>query len=57
MGYCEDHPSEYSYLPTKSQEKAVIYGSEHLYTLSRFIYAVYERLIRMRELAESSQHL
>ena len=57
MGYLQDHPSEYSYLPAKSEEKAVIYGSEHLYTLARFIYAVYERLIRMREVAESPERL
>jgi hypothetical protein len=47
-----DKVSDYSYLPAKSTEKTVIYGSEHLYTLSRFIYAVYERLIKMREVAE-----
>ena len=51
MGFVNDKVSEYSYLPAKSDEKIVFYGSEHLYTLSRFIYAVYERLIKMREVA------
>lgn len=49
MGFLNDQASEYSYLPAKSDDKIVIYGSEHLYTLSRFLYAVYERLIKMRE--------
>jgi hypothetical protein len=41
LGLLTDEPSPYSYLPVKSQEKVVLYGSEHLYTLSRFIYALY----------------
>lgn len=35
----------------------MLYGSEHLYTLSRFIYALYERLIKMREVAEDGEKL
>jgi len=49
----KDKPSPYSYLPIQSEEKKVLYGSEHLYTLSRFIYALYERMIRMKEVAEN----
>lgn len=51
LGVISDKTSEYSYLPVKSAEKIVLYGSEHLYTLTRFIYALYERLIKMREVA------
>lgn len=52
-----DEPSQYSYLPMKSESKVVLYGSEHLYTLMRFIYALYERLIKMREISEDSEKL
>jgi hypothetical protein len=51
MKLLTDNPSSYSYLPLKSLEKMVLYGSEHLYTLCRFLYALYERLIRMNEVA------
>jgi hypothetical protein len=57
MGFLGDKVSEYSYLPAKSDEKIILYGSEHLYTLSRFIYAVYERLIKMREVAEDAEKI
>ena len=57
LGLTKDETSLYSYLPVKSEEKSVLYGSEHLYTLTRFIYALYERLIRMREVAESEEKL
>ena len=57
MGLNQDLHSAYSYLPAKSDEKAVLYGSEHLYTLNRFIYALYERLIRMKEVAENQEKI
>jgi len=52
MGFLTDRISEYSYLPAKSDDKVVLFGSEHLYTLNRFIYALYERLIKMREVTD-----
>ena len=53
FGYLKDQVSSYSYLPAKNQKKTVLYGSEHLYTFSRFVYAAYERLIKMKEVAET----
>ena len=53
LGYLKDQVSSYSYLPAKNQKKTVLYGSEHLYTFSRFVYAAYERLIKMKEVAET----
>ena len=57
MGLLSDKHSSYSFLPIKSDEKMVLYGSEHLYTLCRFVYALYERLIRMKEVAESQEKI
>lgn len=57
MGLLKDQPSLYSYMPIKSDDKFVLYGSEHLYTLCRFLYALYERLIKMREVAENPEKI
>ena len=57
MSLLKDEHSIYSYLPVKSNEKQVLYGSEHLYTLCRFVYALYERLIRMKEVAENQEKI
>ncbi len=57
MGLLKDTHSSYSFMPTKSDEKVVLYGSENLYTLCRFVYALYERLIRMKEVAENPEKI
>jgi hypothetical protein len=48
MQVLEDEQSRYLYLPHRSNDKKIFYGSEHLYCLTRFLYAIYERLIKMR---------
>jgi hypothetical protein len=49
----EEGPARDFWQPPKTPERDVLYGSDHLYTLLRFLYAVYERLIRLREVAEA----
>lgn len=48
-----DKDSYYSYLPRRLAENTVLYSSEHVYCLTRYLYALYERLIKMREVAGS----
>ena len=50
-------PSPYGYLPEKTAKNKVLYGSEQLYALLRFVYTLYERIIKMEEVAESQEKI
>lgn len=52
--YEESH-SEYNFLPLKSNENSVFYASENFYVFTRFLYALFERIIRMKEVAETKR--
>jgi hypothetical protein len=52
MNTLQDKVSKYSYLPKKSSDKKVLYCSENVYCLIRYLYTIYERLIKMRDVAE-----
>ena len=41
------------YLPEKEGNSQIFYASENFYIMLRFLYALYERIIRMREVAQS----
>ena len=46
---------EFEYLPAKEVGSKILYASESFYVFLRFLYALYERIIRMREVAESEE--
>ena len=40
----------YDYLPAKNDNNMVFYASETFYVFIRFLYTLYERIIRMKEI-------
>lgn len=51
----QDTPSEFSFEPPKSKNNLVFYAVDNFYVFLRFLYALYERIIRMREVADSER--
>lgn len=54
MKFMSNETSAYSYLP-RGEGKSVFYCSEQVYCLTRYLYAAYERLVRMREVADCEE--
>lgn len=57
MKITNDEVSKYSYYPRGGEDKYVFYCSEQVYCLIRYLYAIYERLIRVCEVAESEEKI
>ena len=57
FNYLQDSPSEYVYQPPKDQSNQIFFSSEHFYVFLRFLYALYERIIRMREVSDSEEKI
>jgi histone deacetylase complex regulatory component SIN3 len=51
----QEEPSEYSFLPPKGVNNLVFYASENFYVFLRFFYALYERIIRMKEVSQDDR--
>ena len=49
------NPYEYNYRPAKNDNNIVLYASEKFYVFLRFLYTLYERVIRMKEVVEDDK--
>lgn len=47
----------YDYLPSKSDNNMVFYASESFYVFIRFLYTLYERVIRMFEILQDEEKI
>ena len=51
----ENVDSDYNFQPPKNKDNEVFLSSEQFYLFIRFFYALYERVIRMKEVADSEE--
>ena len=50
-------PDESIFHPPKTKENQIFYSSEQFYIFIRFLYALYERMIRIEEIADSQEKI
>ena len=50
-------PSRYGFLPVKKENNLIFFSSENFYVFLRFLYILYERVIRMKEVLQEENKI